>query len=61
MKDNYAEWKEWHAEKLVGIDEDGADIYRHYHYYSCSKCGKRSAIKSNYCPYCGADMRGEQE
>lgn len=61
MKNDYAEWKGWHGDKLVGIDEDGADIYRHYHYYSCSKCGRRSAIKSNYCPDCGADMRGEQK
>lgn len=24
----------------------------------CSNCGKRSFIKSDFCPNCGADMRG---
>lgn len=25
------------------------------------KCGSESRIKSDFCPYCGADMRGEKE
>lgn len=27
----------------------------------CSECGKSSSVESNYCPHCGADMRGEQD
>lgn len=27
----------------------------------CSNCGKRSFIKSDFCPNCGADMRGGTE
>ena len=27
--------------------------------YKCSECGERSE-NSNYCPNCGADMRGEE-
>lgn len=27
----------------------------------CSKCGFESADGGNFCPNCGADMRGEQE
>ena len=61
MKDNYAEWKGWHGDKLVGINKYGEDIYKHYHYYSCSKCGKGNAIKTNFYPHCRADMRGEKE
>ena len=40
--------------------------------YRCSECGRYAldevdgyfihlAFKSNFCPYCGADMRGEQD
>lgn len=27
-------------------------------YYECSTCGKMNADDSNFCPNCGADMRG---
>jgi hypothetical protein len=27
----------------------------------CSECGKSVSVESNYCPHCGADMRGEQD
>ena len=27
----------------------------------CSKCGFESSDGGNYCPNCGADMRGEQD
>lgn len=49
-------WKGWHGDTLVGIDDCGRDIYRHYRYYECSECFTRNAIKSNYCPCCGAKM-----
>lgn len=29
--------------------------------YRCSKCGYPEAYKPNYCPNCGADMRGGKE
>lgn len=30
--------------------------------YQCSICGERTLrlMQHNYCPFCGADMRGEQ-
>lgn len=28
--------------------------------WECSACHKRQEYKSNYCPNCGADMRGEK-
>lgn len=54
-------WVGWHTDKFVGYDEYGLEIYRHCHYYSCRKCGRRTAVKTNYCPDCGADMREEKE
>ena len=47
------EWRDLHGDKLVGIDDVGQDVYRHYHYSVCKKCGKGIAVKSNFCPYCG--------
>lgn len=28
-------------------------------FYSCSECGFRDGWNTNFCPNCGADMRGE--
>ena len=27
----------------------------------CSECGKSVSVESNFCPHCGADMRGEKD
>jgi len=27
----------------------------------CSECGKRVLVESNYCPNCGAKMKGERQ
>lgn len=29
--------------------------------YECSQCGKMNTDNSNFCPNCGADMRGGSE
>lgn len=29
--------------------------------YRCSRCGRGTAVKSNYCPNCGAKMRCDNE
>lgn len=29
--------------------------------YTCSICGSREQNKRNFCPECGADMRGKEE
>ena len=31
-----------------------------YHPYKCDQCGEHSEADSNFCPNCGADMRGEK-
>ena len=35
------------------------DGYGEYDLYVCSICGNGTATQRNYCPNCGADMRGE--
>jgi len=30
-------------------------------YYECPKCGEITKNFAEYCPFCGADMRGEEE
>ena len=32
-----------------------------YHPYKCNQCGEHSEADSNFCPNCGADMKGGQE
>ena len=32
-----------------------------HHPYKCDQCGEHSEANSNFCPNCGADMRGDAE
>ena len=46
------------------IKADSQQYFRkHYPCFTCSACGYRkdSQKKWNYCPNCGADMRGESD
>ena len=56
-KSQYAEVKrgKWieHAEEDVRLDY--LDVF-----YECSVCGRSCMGKLNYCPNCGADMRGNK-
>lgn len=51
------EWIGYHGDKLVGMDDSGADVYRYWRSYRCPECRKGTAVKSPFCPSCGADMR----
>lgn len=33
------------------------DQYNYAEWFSCSCCKRQKIKKSNFCPYCGADMR----
>lgn len=52
--------------KWIGIEYDGyADGYPVYDVWECSECGEEHNGEEdtlpNYCPNCGAKMKGEQE
>lgn len=40
----------------VKVRKDGKPLL---HHYQCSLCGVYLAIETNFCPNCGADMRGD--
>lgn len=37
------------------------DGYGDYQLYECDICGEVTAQRRNYCPFCGADMRGGEQ
>lgn len=54
-----SEWKGMHGDKLVGVDDYGDDVYKHYHYSICKACGNGNAIQFDFCPRCGRAMTPE--
>lgn len=49
-------WIGWHGDYMT---RKGA--YKHFHYYECSECSRCTAVKSDFCPRCGAKMDGGAE
>ena len=54
----HGEWKGFTRSRFYGIDKYSDPIYRDGIIWHCSKCSRRSVIKTNYCPNCGAKMDG---
>lgn len=52
-------WEKYTDDKFMGYRSDGRIRYRKVYSYKCSKCWNYMAIKHNFCPNCGADMKGE--
>lgn len=50
-------WNKKTDEKFVGYDADGKIKYRKVYSYYCGRCALGTAVRTNYCPHCGADMR----
>ena len=51
LSENKGEW-------IADVDKWG-DVVTTVNGYVCSKCGVFNSDKDNFCPNCGADMRGE--
>lgn len=54
-------WKSFTHSAYHGIDDDGEPIWREVKVYHCNLCNRRTVIKENYCPNCGAKMVEPQE
>lgn len=56
-------WEEYSTPRYCGIDADGNPVFRDGVVYYCSnpKCRRKTVIKENYCPNCGAKMDLEVE
>ena len=54
-------WDKYEDDKFMGYDANGRIQYRKVYTYYCGRCGRGTAVKTNYCPNCGADMRERKE
>lgn len=50
------QWLSYSDDKFCGYDDGGKLRYRKCRTYECCFCGRNTAVKSNYCPNCGAKM-----
>lgn len=53
-------WESYETSAYGGYDEDGVRWLKR-RFFRCERCRKGSAIKSNFCPNCGADMGERKE
>lgn len=53
----HGEWKGY-TYIFYRLDKDDNPICRDRVLYYCSECSRRSIIKTNFCPNCGAKMDG---
>ena len=54
-------WKAFTHSAYHGNDEDGEPIWREVTVYHCNLCNRRTVIKENYCPNCGAKMEVQND
>lgn len=54
----HGKWKGYTRSAFHGMDDFGNPIYRDVNIWECSECCRKSVIKENYCPCCGARMDG---
>lgn len=59
IEPNRGKWKGYWKSQFMGCDDFGEPIYRDGKIYYCSKCNRRTIIKENFCPNCGAKMEDD--
>lgn len=52
-------WESYDTSQYMGTDEFGEPKWRPGRFYICHdlRCRRKTVVKSNYCPNCGAKMR----
>ena len=55
-----AEWIGFTRSAFLCCDHTGEPIYRDTTVWKCSRCGRKTVVRENFCPNCGARMDGER-
>ena len=55
----HGRWERYCDDKFMGYGADGKIKYRKVYTYECDNCRHGTAVKTNYCPNCGAKMDGD--
>ncbi len=50
-------WEEYATSSFYGYDDNHEPKWAARKFYRCERCRKGTAVRSNFCPNCGADMR----